>query len=100
MKLKRLNREQPHSEICGLSRRQFEQEGLLFDERGYEIREGVTPPADDEPLPLTDEPVIDYRKLPIVQLKILVESFGEVYQNKASALDFLEGRTANSIPIG
>jgi hypothetical protein len=95
VKLRTLDRARPYGEIHGGARLRYDQDGITFDERGREIRDGVVAaPEDDESTVPADAVVVNYRSLPVVQLKQLVENFGQTYKNKAQALDFLEGRAA------
>jgi hypothetical protein len=51
-----------------------EQDGTRFDGRGYEIINGVVVQDDDPEPPPTDAPVVDFHKLPSVQLRALVQA--------------------------
>lgn len=85
-----LDRARPYGEIHGGPRVLFDQDGIIFDAAGVEMKHGLPPEVDDSPPP--DAPLVDYRSLRVLDLKLAVKSFGGEYANKQQALDFLEGR--------
>lgn len=95
--MKRLDKTRPYGEIHGGPNLFYEQDESYFDAKGREcsldsMNAPLAPDEDEPVLVPSDAAIIDYRAMQVVALKVLVESYGEVYQNKASAIAFLEGQ--------
>ena len=98
MTSKRLDKTRPYGEVHGGVNVLFLQDDILFDKKGREttLEAANLPDKDDDVIAVPDAAVVDYRNMGIVALKVLVESYGETYQNKASAISFLEGHTSHA----
>lgn len=117
-KLRQLEWDKPHGIVSGLPGAFYEQGGILFNAQGVETPTSETQPIIDEPEP---EPGDDSEVRPAIvasdpdeqiepaaadaaagdkfesmstkNLKVMIESFGGVWKDRKSALEYLKGKS-------
>ena len=76
----------PYSEVFGVEGARFLQDGRLFRGNGREVGDNSIEPILDDKREPSDPSQMHWRSL-----KVLVESFGGTFTNKADAIKFLGG---------